>query len=51
MASAAPTVSVGLTLAGLAAASAYGGGPAIVLCGIPMLIIANAFAVARQRTG
>jgi amino acid transporter len=43
MASAAPTVSVGLTLAALAATAAYGGGPVIVLCGIPMLIIANAY--------
>jgi amino acid transporter len=43
MASAAPTVSVGLTLATLAVASAYGGGPIIILCGIPMLVIANAY--------
>ena len=43
MASAAPAVSVGLTLAALAAASAYGGGPVIVLCALPMLIIANAY--------
>ncbi len=43
MASAAPTVSVGPTLATLAAVSAYGGGPVIVLCGIAMLIIANAY--------
>jgi amino acid transporter len=43
MASAAPTVSVGLTLAALAATAAYGGGPVIVLCGIPMQIIANAY--------
>jgi amino acid transporter len=43
MASAAPTVSVGLTLAGLAATAAYGGGPLIVLCGLAMLIIANAY--------
>jgi amino acid transporter len=43
MASAAPTVSVGLTLAALAATAAYGGGPIIILCGIPMLIIANAY--------
>jgi len=42
IAPAAPTVSVGLTLAGLAAASAYGSGPVIVLCGIPTLIITNA---------
>jgi amino acid transporter len=43
LASAAPTVSVGLTLAGLAATAAYGGAPIIVLCGIPMLVIANAY--------
>jgi amino acid transporter len=43
MASSAPGVSVGLTLAALAAATAYGGGPVIVLTAIPMLIIANAY--------
>jgi amino acid transporter len=43
MASAAPTVSVGLTLATLAAVSAYGGGPVIIACAIPMLVIANAY--------
>jgi amino acid transporter len=43
MASAAPGVSVGLTLAGLAAVSAYGSGPVIILTAIPMLIIANAY--------
>jgi amino acid transporter len=43
MGNSAPTVAIGLTLAGLAAASAYGGGPVIILCGIPMLIIANAY--------
>jgi amino acid transporter len=43
MASSAPGVSVGLTLAGLAAATAYAGGPVIVLTAIPMLIIANAY--------
>jgi hypothetical protein len=41
MASSAPGVSVGLTLAALAAA--YAGGPVIVLTAIPMLIIANAY--------
>jgi amino acid transporter len=43
MANAAPAVSVGLTLAALAATAAYGSGPVILLCAIPMLIIANAY--------
>jgi len=43
MASAAPAVCVALTLAPLAAATAYGGVPSIVLTGVPMLIIANAY--------
>ena len=43
MGNSAPTVALGLSLAGLAAASAYGSGPVILLCGIPMLIIANAY--------
>ena len=43
MANSAPTVSLGLSLAGLAAATAYGSGPVIILCGIPMLVIANAY--------
>ncbi len=43
MASSAPGVSVGLTLAALAAATAYAGGPVIILTAIPMLIIANAY--------
>jgi hypothetical protein len=43
MASSAPAVSVGLTLAGLALATAYGGGPVSLLTAIPMLIIANAY--------
>jgi amino acid transporter len=43
MASAAPGVSVGLTLAALAAASAYSGGLVIIVTAIPMLIIANAY--------
>src|SRR6516165_2436901 len=43
MGNSAPTVAIGLTLAALAAASAYGSGPVIILCGIPMLIIANAY--------
>src|SRR6266849_1209237 len=43
MASSAPAVSVGLTLAALAAVTAYGSGPIIILTAIPMLIIANAY--------
>jgi amino acid transporter len=43
MASSAPAVSVGLTLAALAAATAYGSGPVLILTAIPMLIIANAY--------
>jgi amino acid transporter len=43
MASAAPAVSTGLTLAGLAAVSAYAGGLVIILTAIPMLIIANSY--------
>jgi amino acid transporter len=43
MANSAPTVALGLSLAPLAAAAAYGSGPVIILCGIPMLIIANAY--------
>ena len=38
-----PALSVGLVLAGLAAAAAYGGAPVILLCMAPMLIIANAY--------
>jgi amino acid transporter len=43
MASSAPGASVGLTLAALAAATAYGSGPIILLTAIPMLVIANAY--------
>ena len=43
MASSAPAASVGLTLAALAAATAYGSGPIIVLTAVPMLVIANAY--------
>src|SRR5438270_9086396 len=42
MASSAPAATVGLSLAALAAATAYGSGPILVLTAIPMLIIANA---------
>ena len=44
MAASAPSASVGLTIAGLAAVTAYGSGPVIILTAIPMLIIANATA-------
>src|SRR5579862_6878665 len=43
MATSAPAVSVGLTLAALAAATAYGSGLIIIVTAIPMLIIANAY--------
>ena len=43
MASSAPAGTVAATLASLAAATAYGGGPVIILTAIPMLIIANAY--------
>jgi amino acid transporter len=43
MGNSAPTVALGLSLAALVLASAYGSGPVIVLCGVPMLIIANAY--------
>lgn len=43
MAASAPAASVGLTIAALAAATAYGSGPVIILTAIPMLIIANAY--------
>ena len=43
LASSAPAASVGLTLAAIAAATAYGSGPVILLTAIPMLIIANAY--------
>ena len=42
LASSAPAATVGLTLAALAATAAYGGGPVIVLCAVPMLVIADA---------
>jgi amino acid transporter len=43
LASSAPAASIGLTLAGLAAATSYGSGPIILLTAIPMLVIANAY--------
>src|SRR5580693_2655099 len=43
MATAAPAASSGLILAGLAAATAYAGGPALILMALPMLVIANCY--------
>ena len=43
MASSAPAATIGLSLAGLAVATAYGSGPILILTAIPMLIIANAY--------
>src|SRR6266487_5959258 len=43
MASSAPAATIGLSLAALAAATAYGSGPVLIVTAIPMLIIANAY--------
>ena len=43
MASSAPAATIGLVLAGFAAATAYGSGPILLLTAVPMLIIANAY--------
>jgi amino acid transporter len=43
MASSAPAASVGLTLASVAIAAAYGSGLILILTAIPMLVIANAY--------
>src|SRR5690348_14621524 len=43
MASSAPAATVGLVLAGLAAATAYGSGLILLLMAIPMMVIANAY--------
>jgi amino acid transporter len=43
MATAAPAASSGLILAGLAAATAYASGPALILMALPMIIIANCY--------
>src|SRR6266699_1476556 len=43
MASSAPAGTVAATLAALAVATAYGSGPVLLLCMVPMLIIANCY--------
>jgi amino acid transporter len=43
MATAAPAASAGLTLAVLAAATAYASGPALILMALPMIVIANCY--------
>ena len=43
MADAAPAASVGLTLAALAASTAYASGPALILIALPMIVIANCY--------
>lgn len=43
MASAAPAATVGLTLAALASATAYGAGAVMLVTVVPMLVIANAY--------
>jgi amino acid transporter len=43
LASSAPAATMAVTLAGMAMTAAYGGGPVIILCGIPMLILANTY--------
>jgi amino acid transporter len=43
MGNSAPTVAIGLSIAGLTAASAYAGVPVILLCGLPMIIVANSY--------
>jgi amino acid transporter len=43
MSTAAPAASAGLILAGLAAATAYASGPALILMALPMIVIANCY--------
>jgi len=43
MASSAPAGTLAATLAALAGAAAYGSGPVLLLCAIPMIIIANSY--------
>ena len=42
-ANAGPALSLSVTLAAIVAATAYGSGPVILLCAVPMLIVANAY--------
>jgi amino acid transporter len=42
-ANAGPALSLSVTLAAIVGATAYGSGPVILLCAVPMLIIANAY--------
>src|SRR2546430_4174183 len=42
MASSAPAATIGLSLAALASATAYGSGPILILTAVPMLIIPHA---------
>ncbi len=43
LASSAPAATMAATLATLAAVAAYGGGAVVILCAVPMLIIANCY--------
>jgi amino acid transporter len=43
LASSAPAATMAATLATLAATAAYGGGAVVILCAVPMLIIANCY--------
>ena len=43
LASSAPAATIAVTLAVLAATAAYSGGAVVILCGIPMLILANSY--------
>src|SRR5260370_16773659 len=43
MATSAPAASAGLTLAALAAATAYASGPALIIMAVPMIVIANCY--------
>jgi len=43
MATAAPAASAGLTIAAMAAATAYASGPALILIALPMIVIANCY--------